>query len=42
MASVYSQWPGHNNDAFKIYDALIKTYPDDFRGYLAKVSSPLR
>ena len=36
LANTYSQWNGHNSDAFKVYDKLIKTYPDDFRAYLAK------
>lgn len=33
---VFSQWRGHTADAEAVYDALIKTSPDDFRGYLAK------
>ena len=37
LANIYSQWSGHNSDALKVYDRLIKAYPDDFRAYLAKV-----
>eukprot|EP00955_Chlamydomonas_euryale_P025585 270047-Chlamydomonas_euryale.AAC.3 len=36
LAKVYSGWRGHDNDAFAVYDALIKREPTDFRGYLAK------
>mmetsp|Transcript_34579 Transcript_34579/g.97979 ORF Transcript_34579/g.97979 Transcript_34579/m.97979 type:complete len:125 (-) Transcript_34579:68-442(-) len=36
LASLYSQWSGHNSDALKVYDALIKSDADDFRAYLAK------
>ncbi|KAG2379678.1 uncharacterized protein HKW66_Vig0164570 [Vigna angularis] len=31
----YSDW-GHVSDAVAVYDQLISTYPNDFRGYLAK------
>ncbi|MCI08629.1 tetratricopeptide repeat-containing protein, partial [Trifolium medium] len=31
----YSDW-GHVGDAIAVYDQLISTHPDDFRGYLAK------
>mmetsp|Transcript_17032 Transcript_17032/g.43203 ORF Transcript_17032/g.43203 Transcript_17032/m.43203 type:complete len:462 (-) Transcript_17032:186-1571(-) len=36
LARVYAAWPGHTNDALKVYDSLIAEFPDDFRGYLAK------
>lgn len=36
LGKVYTQWKGHNQEAEAVYDALIKDYPDDFRGYLAK------
>ena len=42
LGKAYSDW-GHVSDALAVYDQLISTHPDDFRGYLAKVSnfSPL-
>lgn len=40
LARVYAAWPGHTNDALKVYDSLIAEFPDDFRGYLAKVVRP--
>jgi hypothetical protein len=39
LARVYAGWGGHTNDALKVYDSLIAEYPDDFRGYLAKVGA---
>lgn len=36
LGKAYSDW-GHVGDAIAIYDQLISTHPDDFRGYLAKV-----
>jgi len=33
---VYTQWSGHNSDALKVYDTVIKEHPEDFRGFLAK------
>ncbi|KAF5947292.1 hypothetical protein HYC85_013249 [Camellia sinensis] len=38
LGKVYSDW-GHISDALSVYDQLISTHPDDFRGYLAKSSS---
>lgn len=35
LGKAYSDW-GHIGDAITIYDSLIATHPDDFRGYLAK------
>ncbi|KAL1319703.1 hypothetical protein AAHE18_14G005500 [Arachis hypogaea] len=35
LGKAYSDW-GHVSDAVAVYDQLISTYPDDFRGYLAK------
>ncbi|CAL5374097.1 unnamed protein product [Camellia sinensis] len=35
LGKVYSDW-GHTSDALSVYDQLISTHPDDFRGYLAK------
>ncbi|KAL7221954.1 hypothetical protein ACSBR1_023816 [Camellia fascicularis] len=35
LGKVYSDW-GHISDALSVYDQLISTHPDDFRGYLAK------
>ncbi|RHN58241.1 putative acetyltransferase A, auxiliary subunit [Medicago truncatula] len=35
LGKAYSDW-GHVGDAIAIYDQLISTHPDDFRGYLAK------
>lgn len=36
LGKAYSDW-GHVSDAVSVYDQLITTYPNDFRGYLAKV-----
>jgi Flp pilus assembly protein TadD len=36
IGKVYGSWRGHDNDALATYDALIKSYPEDFRAYLAK------
>jgi len=30
---------GHVSDAVSVYNQLISSHPDDFRGYLAKVRS---
>lgn len=38
LGKAYSEW-GHISDAVSVYNQLISTYPDDFRGYLAKVLS---
>ncbi|KAI5679568.1 hypothetical protein M9H77_00795 [Catharanthus roseus] len=35
LGKAYSDW-GHVSDAVSVYDQLISSYPDDFRGYLAK------
>ncbi|GLC45824.1 hypothetical protein PLESTB_001151600 [Pleodorina starrii] len=35
-AKVYAAWRGHDQDALATYDELIKTFPEDYRGYLAK------
>ncbi|XP_078432427.1 tetratricopeptide repeat (TPR)-like superfamily protein isoform X3 [Wolffia australiana] len=35
LGKAYSDW-GHVGDAVAVYDQLISTYPNDFRGYLAK------
>ncbi|KAF7814619.1 superkiller protein 3 [Senna tora] len=35
LGKAYSDW-GHVSDAITIYDQLISTHPEDFRGYLAK------
>ncbi|KAK7349064.1 hypothetical protein VNO77_06118 [Canavalia gladiata] len=35
LGKAYSDW-GHVSDAVAVYDNLISTHPDDFRGYLAK------
>jgi hypothetical protein len=36
LGKAYSDW-GHISDAISVYDRLISSHPDDFRGYLAKV-----
>lgn len=36
LGKAYSDW-GHVSDAVAVYDQLISKYPNDFRGYLAKV-----
>ncbi|XP_024376808.1 uncharacterized protein [Physcomitrium patens] len=36
LGKAYSTWEGHTGDAIAVYDNLISSYPDDFRGYLAK------
>ncbi|KAG8380282.1 hypothetical protein BUALT_Bualt07G0177100 [Buddleja alternifolia] len=35
LGKAYSDW-GHISDAVAVYDKLISSHPDDFRGYLAK------
>nr|KYP53869.1 hypothetical protein KK1_000032 [Cajanus cajan] len=35
LGKAYSDW-GHVSDAVAVYDQLISTHPNDFRGYLAK------
>ncbi|KAM7476182.1 hypothetical protein LguiB_023425 [Lonicera macranthoides] len=35
LGKAYSDW-GHVSDAVSVYDQLIFSHPDDFRGYLAK------
>ncbi|KAM4102412.1 hypothetical protein ACB094_05G220600 [Castanea mollissima] len=35
LGKAYSDW-GHISDAVSVYDRLISSHPDDFRGYLAK------
>ncbi|XP_065864094.1 uncharacterized protein [Euphorbia lathyris] len=35
LGKAYSDW-GHVSDAVAVYDQLISSHPDDFRGYLAK------
>ncbi|RZB98296.1 hypothetical protein D0Y65_021323 [Glycine soja] len=35
LGKAYSDW-GHVSDAVTVYDQLISTHPNDFRGYLAK------
>lgn len=37
LGKAYSDW-GHVSDAVAVYDTLIATQPNDFRGYLAKVT----
>lgn len=41
LGKAYSDW-GHISDAVAVYDQLISSHPEDFRGYLAKVSIHLR
>jgi hypothetical protein len=36
LGKAYAGWRGHDPDALAAYDALIKSAPEDFRGYLAK------
>lgn len=36
LGKAYSDW-GHVSDAVAVYDQLISSHPNDFRGYLAKV-----
>ncbi|XP_027168296.1 uncharacterized protein LOC113768224 isoform X3 [Coffea eugenioides] len=35
LGKAYSDW-GHVSDAVAVYDQIISSHPDDFRGYLAK------
>eukprot|EP00261_Vitis_vinifera_P023355 XP_010655285.1 PREDICTED: uncharacterized protein LOC100258138 isoform X3 [Vitis vinifera] len=35
LGKAYSDW-GHISDAVSLYDQLISSHPEDFRGYLAK------
>lgn len=37
LGKAYSDW-GHISDAVAVYDQVISSHPEDFRGYLAKVS----
>ena len=32
----YGAWRGHDGDALSVYDGLIASRPEDYRGYLAK------
>ena len=41
LGKAYSTWEGHTGDAIAVYDNIIASHPDDFRGYLAKVNSTL-
>jgi Flp pilus assembly protein TadD len=36
LGKTYAGWRGHDTDALAAYDQLIKSAPEDFRGYLAK------
>lgn len=36
IGKAYNAWRGHDNDALATYDGVIKSFPEDFRGYLAK------
>lgn len=36
LGKAYSTWEGHTGDAIAVYDNIIASHPDDFRGYLAK------
>jgi len=38
LGKAYSTWDGHTGDAIAVYDNIIASFPDDFRGYLAKVT----
>lgn len=38
LGKAYSTWEGHTGDAIAVYDNIIASHPDDFRGYLAKVN----
>lgn len=38
LGKAYSTWDGHSGDAIAVYDNIIASYPNDFRGYLAKVT----
>ncbi|XP_060969311.1 uncharacterized protein LOC115714886 isoform X1 [Cannabis sativa] len=35
LGKAYSDW-GHISDAVSVYDRIISSHPEDFRGYLAK------
>uniref|UniRef100_A0A7N0VHX5 Uncharacterized protein n=1 Tax=Kalanchoe fedtschenkoi TaxID=63787 RepID=A0A7N0VHX5_KALFE len=35
LGKAYSDW-GHISDAVSVYDGLVSSHPNDFRGYLAK------
>jgi hypothetical protein len=39
LGKAYSTWEGHTGDAIAVYDNIITSHPNDFRGYLAKVNS---
>jgi len=41
LGKAYSSWDGHSGDAINVYDNIIASYPDDFRGYLAKVTKSI-
>lgn len=36
LGKVYSQWRGHTAEALAVYEGLVSSRPDDFRGFLAK------
>lgn len=36
LGKAYSTWEGHTGDAIAVYDNIITSHPNDFRGYLAK------
>ncbi|KAG0590902.1 hypothetical protein KC19_1G134000 [Ceratodon purpureus] len=36
LGKAYSTWEGHTGDAIAVYDNIIASFPNDFRGYLAK------
>ncbi|CAM6127584.1 unnamed protein product [Calypogeia fissa] len=36
LGKAYAAWDGHTSDAATVYDGLIKNYPEDYRGFLAK------
>lgn len=40
LGKAYSDW-GHISDAVAVYDQLISSHPNDFRGYLAKVNQKI-
>ena len=41
LGKAYSTWEGHTGDAIAVYDNIIASFPNDFRGYLAKVNFTL-